>query len=88
MRHPLAWIEGYLRLDERPYWPEELMVTTLTRFGDTKARARFEASLEEWPAKPETLRKIWQEAKAELAIPDVEPRSIVVEKPADSAERP
>lgn len=81
-RAALAWIEGYLQLDEPPYWHLDLMVKTLNRFGDTKAPARFVGR----QATPETLRKIWQEAKAELAISDVAPRHIVVEKPADSAE--
>lgn len=67
-------VEAALAMDPSPYWLWNLMGEVLLRHGDPHPMKRFEAISDEvWEITPKQLRRLWSEAKIELAIEDTAP---------------
>lgn len=76
----VGFLEGLLALEKTPWWVPDLLWAVLARFGDPAPETRLKAiEVDPWDITPGQLRALWEEAKVQLDIPDVEPFEIAPE---------
>ena len=85
-RTAMGLIEAMLREEEVAYWASDAIERTLERLGDESVGDRLRTLGEHsWDRSTAGLRELWEKAKVDLALPEVEPLVIEAEE-EDEAE--